>query len=62
VLIYEAGAVVDLVVDNNPEIFLAGMFRDLGEGVFLVAHGYDLYRLIDMTVRKRLKSTVAQER
>jgi len=42
VLVYETGAVVDFVVDYDPEIFLAGMFRDLGEGVFFVAHDCDV--------------------
>jgi len=51
-LIDETGAVVDLVVDYDPEIFLAGVFRDLGEGVFLVAHGCGECWMIDMAVEK----------
>jgi hypothetical protein len=39
VLVDEAGAVVDLVVDDNVEVLLGSVFRDIGVGEFLVGHG-----------------------
>jgi len=38
VLVDEAGAVVDLVVHDDVEVFLARVLRHIGEGELLVAH------------------------
>ena len=39
VLVNEAGCVVDLVVDDNVEVLLGVVLRDVGVGEFLVGHG-----------------------
>ena len=39
VLVDEAGAVVDLVVDDNVQVLLGSVLRDIGVGEFLVGHG-----------------------
>lgn len=38
VLVNEAGCVVDLVVDDNVEVLLGVVLRDVGVGEFLVGH------------------------
>lgn len=38
-LVDEAGCVVDLVVDDNVEVLLGVVLRDVGVGEFLVGHG-----------------------
>jgi hypothetical protein len=39
VLIYEAGAVVDLIVDHEVEVLLGAVLRNLGVGKLLGRHG-----------------------
>lgn len=43
VLVHKAGCVVDLVVDDDVEILLGAVLRDVGVGEFLGGHGEEMW-------------------